>query len=288
MTCPKVSLLVLTWNEKDMLVNCLNSTRNINYPNYEVIVIDNGSTDGTSKMIREEFPNVQLVEIERNVGPTEGANFGIRHALKNMPDYIFFTTNDTILDRNILNELIKVAESDETIGIVGPTEYSMEYPDRIESAGGFIDWKHGSINHKKFINGLHEVDYLGFILIKHKLIEEIGLYNSKFFAYWEDTDLCTRAKKAGYKVLCVPKAKIWHKGSHTTKKSSGFCEYLITRNTFWFMKLHATRRDYLELLLYYMTFKFWFLSYIYLVNHGNRKEFFSFIRGVYDGISKGP
>lgn len=289
MSYPKIFLIILNWNGKEVLKECLESIEKIDYPNYEVIVVDNGSTDGSQKAIEEDFPYVHLIENDKNEGVAEGQNIGIRYALEKKTDYVFITNNDTTLDKNLLKELLKVAESDDKIGVVGPIVYWANDPERIQFAGAMINWEKGNCylleagEIEKEHQDVKEVDYVGSVFVSMDIIKKVGLYNSKYFAYWEDTDFCTRIKKEGYKVVYVPKAKIWHKGTYTIGKISGFYEYHMARNMFWFMKQHATRRQYLSFLLYFFGFQFWFTSGI-LLRGKNINVIISFFRGVVDGL----
>lgn len=289
---PKIFLIILNWNGKEVLKECLESIEKIDYPNYEVIVVDNGSTDGSQKMIKEIFSYVHLIENEKNEGVAEGQNIGIRYALKRGADYVFILNNDLTLDKNILKMLLKVIESDDKIGAVGPILYWADEPEKIQSTGGMINWKKGVAYHPnagetdKEQPIVREVDYVGLVFVSSGILEKIGLYDPKYFAYWEDTDFCTRVKEAGYKVISVSDAKVWHASEYTTGKISGFYEYHITRNRFWFMKQHATRRRYLSFLLYFFGFRFWFTGGIHLVYHRDINAFKSFLRGVRDGIKK--
>src|SRR5665647_323864 len=106
MYCPKISIIVLNMDGKEVLTECLNSIKEVDYPNYDVIVVDNGSSDGSQAFIRRAFPNVELIENKSNLGVPEGQNIGIRAALQAGADYVFSVNNDTIIDRNVLQELL--------------------------------------------------------------------------------------------------------------------------------------------------------------------------------------
>ena len=291
MNYPKVSIIILNWNGKEDTIECLESLRKLDYPNYDVIVVDNGSTDGSCEILKKNYPYVKLIENEKNLGVATGYNFGIYQA---RGEYILLLNNDTVVDGDLLKELVTVLESNPEIGIVGPTMYYYDDPKRIwVGGGGGIYWNKGKtslLRTNEIDNGefdeITEVDYIAgcALLTKRELFEEIGYMDTKYFAYWEETDWCVRACKAGYKVLYVPKAKIWHKISSTSKKISGFAEYHLTRNMFWFMRKHATRRQYLSFLLYFFGFQFWFTSGIYIVYHKDVRAFISFFRGVVDGL----
>ena len=286
-----VSIIILNWNGKEDTIECLESLRKLDYPNYEIIVVDNGSTDGSCEIFKKNYPYVKLIENEKNLGVAEGNNLGIYQA---KGEYILLLNNDIVVDRNLLNELLTVLESNPEIGIVGPTMYYYDDPKRIWfGGGGKICWNRGKTNilrSNEIDNGqfekITEVDYIVScaLLTKKELFKKIGYMDSKYFAYFDETDWCVRAHKAGYRVLYVPKAKIWHKISSTSKKISGFTEYYFTRNQFLFMKRHATRRQYLSFLLHFLGFQFWFKSGILMIYHRDVKSFISFLNGAIDGF----
>ena len=286
-----VSIIILNWNGKEDTIECLESLRKLDYPNYEIIVVDNGSTDGSCEILKKNYPYVKLIENKKNLGVAEGNNLGIYQA---KGEYILLLNNDIVVDRDLLKELLTVLESNPGIGIVGPTMYYYDDPKRIwVGGGGKIYWNKGEadiLRSNEIDNGqfdeITEVDYIAScaLLTKKELFEEIGYMDTKYFAYWDETDWCVRALKAGYKVLYVPKAKMWHKVSSTSKKISGFAEYYLTRNRFLFMKEHATRMQYLSFLLYFFGFEFWFTSGIYIVYHKDINAFISFFRSVMDGL----
>jgi GT2 family glycosyltransferase len=237
---------------------------------------------------------LSILRIERNRGFTGGNNIGIAYILKERKtDYILLLSNDTVVDKEFLSELVKVGESDERVGVVGPTVYFYSDQNRIQSAGVKLYWNKGVANILRLneiddgqFDAIIEVDYVAgcALLAKKELFEKIGYLNTDYFAYWEETEWCVRAHKAGYKVLYVPKAKIWHKRASTTKKTSGFYEYHMARNMFWFMKQHATRSQYLSFLLHFFGFEFWFTSGIHIIYHKNINVFIAFFRGVIDGL----
>ena len=341
---PRVTILLLNYNGWKDAIECLESVYKITYPNWELILVDNGSVDGSVSKIKEwaageiqvesklfeydaerkpieyieelfydeeearvkvskkekewdmllPHQKLSILRIEKNRGFTGGNNIGIEYILKEKEtDYILLLSNDTVVDREFLGELVRVAESDEKIGIVGPTVYCYSDQNRIQSAGVKLCWNKGQGNRLRSneiddgqFNEIVEVDYVSgcALLAKSGSFEKIGYLNPEYFAYVEEADWCIRAKKAGYGVLYVPKAKIWHKEQSTTRKTSGFVEYYYTRNRFWFMKQYATKSQFLIFLLYFFGFQFWFISAIHLIYHKNIGAFTSFCKGVIDGI----
>ncbi len=257
---PKVFVIILTYNGKDDTIECINSVKKIDYDNYEIIVVDNASTDGTVEELKKRFPEVKIIETGANLGYTGGNNTGVEYALKKGCDYIFILNNDTKVDKNLLNETVKTYEKGEKIGIVGIMELNYFKPEIIESVGGRIDWltvgRHargagerdkGQYNKEIDVNFVSGVGFL----ISRKVIEKEGLFDPLFVTYLDDTDLCARLSNKGYNLVVNPKAKIWHKVSNTTKNMSGYALYYITRNKYLFMKKNATRKDFWKFIRYY-------------------------------------
>jgi len=290
MHIPKIAIVILNMNGKEVLGGCLHSVQGLNYPHYDVIVVDNNSSDGSQAFVSDAFPSVHLIQNKNNEGVPEGLNIGIQAALQSGADYVFTVNNDTILDRNALRELSKTLEQDKTIGAAGPVLYSMTDEMTIENAGGKIDWKKGTVvlSNAGETDGLlpeiSDVDYISFFFADPRVLESVGLFDKKYFAYWEDTDLCFRLKKAGYRVVCVSAAKVWHKHSFTARKMEGFYEYQYTRNQFWFWKTHATKKHLISFLLSFFFFTFWQRSIVILLRNKNLKGFRASCKGVVDGL----
>ena len=138
---PKVSIIILNWNSLDDTVHCLESLEKITYPNYDIIVVDNGSKGNDAEILREKFKGyIHIIENDKNYGFPEGCNIGMRYALKNSaPDYILLLNNDTTVAPDFLAEMVKIAESDPLIGIAGPKIYFYHEPYKIQSVGLQID-----------------------------------------------------------------------------------------------------------------------------------------------------
>jgi len=305
---PKVSIIILNWNGLEDTIECLESLKKVIYRNYEVIVVDNASKGNDAQVLREKFGDyVYLIENEKNYGYTGGNNIGIRHATSNSsPDYFLLLNNDTVVAPDFLTEMVKVAESDPHIGLVGPKVFCYDFPSHFQSAGEKINMQKGEAVHigiKQIDTGQYdiqrEVDYLigCCILVKNWVTEKIGLFDESYFCYWDETDYCFRVGEAGYKVVYTPHAKIWHKWhpmlqpwyKRLGRKKRGtrppYYTYYITRNNFKFMKKHATRRQYHSFLVYFFGYRFWFTSGVCLIYHRDIRELLAFYRGVRDGLS---
>lgn len=243
MIIKNIYLIILNWNQKENTLETLDSLRKMTYPDYKIVVVDNNSTDGSQETIRINYPGIILIENKENLGYAEGNNTGIRYALVQGADYIFVLNNDILVDEGALLCLLEEMERDKSIGVAGPKVYFYTEKNMIQSAGGLI--------HKKF-NPLHigfkeldhgqfddprEIDYVSgcAMFIRRNVFEKNGLFDPDYFMYWEETDFCFRAKKAGFKIQIVPQAKIWHKGG---VDSTPLIAYYMTRNKLFFLKKH--------------------------------------------------
>jgi GT2 family glycosyltransferase len=242
---PKVALVILTWNGIADLMPCLASVRQLDYANLVVIVADNGSTDGTQAAVRAEYPEVMLVENGRNLGYAEGNNAAIRRALELDADYVMLLNNDTEVERAMLRELIAVGEANPDVGIVGPLIYYHADRQRIWSAGARIDWHLAEVillrKDELDAPGEHEPTQVPFIggcalCAKRAAIERVGLIDPRFFIYYEELDWCERMRRAGFRLLLVPRAKVWHKVSRAFGQASPTTTYYMTRNRLLFLQ----------------------------------------------------
>jgi GT2 family glycosyltransferase len=224
MKVPRVCIIVLNWNGKELLKDCLSSLFKLtDYPNYKVIVVDNGSTDGSVEYVKKNFPKADVLALDKNYGFPKGNNKGIKYALKKYkPKYILLLNNDTkIVQRDWLKKLIETAESDEKIGVVG---CKLLYPDKkIQFAGGSLF--HGHIGYREYDKGQYDkICRPEFItgacfLIKKSLIDSIGLLDETLGPlFYEDVDYCIRAKEKGFKVIYNGFIKLVHKESVSARK----------------------------------------------------------------------
>jgi len=241
---PKVFIIILNWNGRADTLECLESLKNNDYPNYQVVIIDNGSKDKFSILDSE----IKVIYNKENLGFSGGNNVGIKYALENNADYILLLNNDAIVSQDFLSKLVETGESNENIGLIGPKIYF--YPpvgeaggdkNKIWSAGGRINWLYNKgemIGHNQKDKGqynspkIQETEFLTgcCVLVKKQVIEKIGLMPEEYFLYYEDTDWSLKARENGFKSVFVPDAKIWHKGSQSSIADSPSYIYYHIRN----------------------------------------------------------
>ena len=289
----KVSVVILNWNRKDVLLEALKEVHALEYPVYEIIVVDNASTDGSVDAVKEEYPDVAIVQNDKNYGAIGGKNIGLRKAMASPVKYIYMVDNDIMVAKDSLTKLVEVAESKDTVGLVGAMMYDLSKPDIILSAGGTIDYTENvsrgrgdaQVDTGQF-DRVEQVDYLwgGALLARKQVLERVGLFDEEFIGYWfEDTDLSVRVRKAGYEILFCPFAKVWHKPHQTIEQFSFRKKYLATRNAVRFMKKHANGLQWMKYLFYAIGG----LPYAFvrdLLARRNVSGVWGKARGLFDGI----
>jgi len=244
-TFPSVFIVIVNWNGLNDTIECIKSILNISYEYFKIIVIDNGSDNDESIELAFKFPDVIAIRSETNLGFSGGNNLGIKYALKNEADYILLINNDTIVEKDFLDILVEVVVKNQSIGLAVPKINYYNNPSRIWYAGGYISKLRGAavtIGKGKLDNFYTENKYVTFatgccLLIDKKVINDVGLMDEKYFLYLEDADYCLRAVESGYKILCVPQSKIFHKiNSSTFQKYENLPLYYVTRNRLYFTK----------------------------------------------------
>lgn len=229
---PSVYCIVLAFGQnpdgraKRLLSETLDSLLGMDYPNFNIIVVDNGSTDGSQEMVRATYPQVALIENGRNLGFGEGNNVGIRRALDQGGQWVFLLNNDIVADAALLSGLMNVAVSDPTIGALCPKIYYHDEPEKFWYAGGRINYWTGIIAHRGIretdrgqYDTTHETDYLTgcAFLVRREALERVGVFDPVYSpAYGEDADLSTRIQRAGYKLIYAHEGKLWHKVSSSS------------------------------------------------------------------------
>lgn len=242
MNYPLVSIVVINYNGRNLLEQFLFSVANVNYPNYEVIVVDNASTDDSVEFLKNSYPQFKIIQADKNHGTAEGSNISAKYA---NGEYIFFISNDMELDKDILNYMIERMKNDPKIGIctckMRRITEEGEKLNIIDSVGGDLDIF--GFPSARGINAIDEgqYDYFtevffsfgGAMLIRKKVFEEAGGYDPAFFTLADDIDLSWRVRLLGYKVVVEPKAFLYHRVSATLGTGFGrsFKRFISEKNT---------------------------------------------------------
>jgi GT2 family glycosyltransferase len=231
---PLASIVVLNWNGKGMLRTCLQSLSNLTYPDYEIIVVDNASTDGSPEMVTREFPSAKVIVNEENLGFAAGCNVGIRVSKGKM---IALFNNDAIAEPAWLTKLVEAMTSCPEIGVASGITLLPPPGDFVWSAGQEIDpltgetWRLGYGNRLSSLNVVDDIDYLSgcALLLKRETMNRIGLLDEGFFLCGEDLDWNFSAKRAGYECKLVPGAIVWHMDSASRRKIPLTAHYYFVR-----------------------------------------------------------
>ena len=248
----KASIVIVNHNGADDTLECLDSLSKIDYPDYEIILADNASSDASFILnkIHKNFPAVKILALPRNLGFAGGNNAGIKAALDGGARCVLLLNNDTTVASDFLNQMVKAAESDKKIGVVGAKIYYFAEKTRIWYNGGVFSWINGGCHiqdgaidenpdDKEIINTEYATGCA--LLIKREVIEKIGLLCEDFFMYYEDIEWCLRGGEAGYKTVVAPAAHIWHKVSRSASKMGvPVIHYYNIRNALLLTKMHAS------------------------------------------------
>ena len=241
MIYPKVSIIILNWNGLEDTIKCLESLKKITYPNYEVIVVDNGSRGNDADVLEEKYKGyINLIKNKTNLGFAEGNNIAIRKVIEGKESkYVFLLNNDTAVEPDFLDKIVEFAEHPgNKIGMF--QSKILKYNNRkiIDSTGhkkylgvvfdrGVGQEDKGQFDKKRKIFGAMGAA----VLYKREMLQEIGLFDRNFFAYVEDVELDFRARKIGWKARFVPESIVYHKGGATSIQNPQLFNELSMRNT---------------------------------------------------------
>src|SRR5690606_2055638 len=225
-----ISIVIVTWNNEKDISECLESVFNQSYNNFQVILVDNNSTDNTVSIVSEKFPKVTVLKQDSNKYLAPANNIGIRYAIGNFnSEYVLVLNPDTKVESNLLEVLHKTISKDERIGAVGPKVnfYKNQNDGLINSVGlifdgfnkaydiGYMEEDKGQFDQEREVFGVTGTC----ILYRVKMLKEIGLYWERIKLYLDEIELFIRAQKKGWKVLYTPKTTVWHKYMQSVDKN---------------------------------------------------------------------
>lgn len=231
----KASVIIPTWNGKDLLKICLPSLKKQTYKDFEVLVLDNGSSDGTREYVRKNFPDFKLISLDKNIGFAAAVNIGIRDC---RGKYVILINNDTEVDKDCIKYLDQAADEHPEVGFIAAKILNFYKRDIIDNAGDYIDGGGhpntrgtGEKDGPKFSKpGYTFMVTGGGSLFKKSTIEKVGFFDEEYFVYMEDVDFCLRAQLQGIKGWYQPKALIYHIRMATSSRNPALFQYLTFRN----------------------------------------------------------
>ncbi|MDY6986991.1 MAG: glycosyltransferase family 2 protein [Thermodesulfobacteriota bacterium] len=248
---PLVSVIIVTWNKKGDVIRLLEQLKEINYPgdNYDIIVVDNSSSDNTVHVIEADYPWVRLIKNPQNLGGAGGFNTGMRWVLENRSEskYMWLLDNDVMVDGNALKELVAVMESSPEAAMCGSKVMNIAKPSEIIEAGAFLDFVSGKTRSHRPRNdadSVHQVDYVAAcsLLVRTESVRQIGMLQEDLFIYWDDMEWGARFNASGQKVLACCASVVYHPswGERTADNSAEWRNYYRTRNRLWFFSNYTT------------------------------------------------
>ncbi len=248
---PSVTVIVLNWNMPEATRRCLQAFKRQDYPKMRMLLVDNGSEKPL------EMDGVETLNLPENRGYTGGNNAGLQKALSTDTDAVVIVNNDTVPHRKMIARLAEAAESDPGIGIVGARNFYLKEPRKEWFWGGYFDLCKGEVKSVYPDDNTalcREFDYVAgsCLYVKKEVFESVGLLDDRFFLYFEETEFCLRARKAGWKVVAARDAKLWHDVSLTVKELNNFNLYMYSRNRPLIVRTHATGIQFARFMIHYL------------------------------------
>lgn len=262
---PLVSIVIVTYNNKQFIKRCLKSLLATNYPNFEIIVVDNGSKDGTSECVEQmakSNSHIRIIKNSKNVGHAEGCNIGVKNS---KGEIVAFIDSDTSFEPDWLDKVVKVLNTHPSVGVIQSILISMRDKTKIDGSGGVIDycgieqprplvWKG-----KENVKCIADIFYAksAAMIARKKLIHDVGFFDPTFFVYGDDADICWRIRLRGYDIALVLDSVVYHAGGGTMgQKLSPFSAFHWRKNHITtFLKNYEVKNvlKYLTLYLVFLT-----------------------------------
>ena len=245
---PNLLVLLVNYRRAEDTLACIASLKKSSCTDFEILVVDNGSHDGSVETLRARYPGIPLIVHEENRGFVGGNNAGLRRAREEGYAHVLLLNNDTVVDPLALDALVRTARENVDAGLVGAKIYYHVPPDRLWFAGGILHPRTAAVSHRGMNEpdtGLYDVagtcDFVTgcCLLIRRDVLEKVGLLDDDFFAYYEDCDYALRAREAGFRVYYQPAAKLWHKVSSTARWDSPVYHYYTSRNRLLLIRKHV-------------------------------------------------
>lgn len=262
----KICVIILNFNGLKDTLECLDSLKKVQHDNFSILVADNGSKDGSLNVIKTHYPEVLLLDNLENLGYAEGNNRAIKHCLDHF-EALLILNNDTVVAPTILTAFEKQIETNPA-SVLGAKIYQHKNQNIFDHLGGF--WNSARVDFDLFGSHLPddgisfeepiELDYVcGCALFaKVEIFKKIGFFDARFFLFWEESDFCFRAKRAGYKIRLCPQAKLWHKVSASFTGGKPHTTYYWWRNRLLWLEKNVSRKEFFQILfltIFPQTFK---------------------------------
>ena len=240
----RVAVIVLNWNGGAATAECVDAVGKLDYRDHSLVVVDNGSTDGSVATLHARFPGLRILETGENLGFAGGMNFALRQLMHEQePDLVWLLNNDARPDTEALTALVGLAEREPDVGAVGSVLLEEREPGSVQAwGGGRVNFWTGLPHHHRNPVPRDEVDYLvgASLCLRWRAARELGFLDDRFFLYWEDTDLSFRLRAAGWKLAVAEDSFVHHQGNGSLALQSLGWDREFTASSVIFFKRHAT------------------------------------------------
>lgn len=277
---PSVYIVLVNYNCAQETIECVQSLLQLDYHNYHVLVVDNGSTEQADLEGKIDYPAVTYVKCSDNLGFAGANNVGIKMALEAGAEAIWMLNNDTTVTAESLGSMVTALYRDKRTGMVCPKIMYYDNPDTIWFAGGKLSWYKGNTEHigqfqSKHIQQPDEMN-VNFgtgcsLLIKREVFDRVGMLTDDYFLYFEDTDFCCRVLKAGYDIKYMSKIEIYHKVSASTS-TNGIKVYYMTRNNLLFMWRNVNKIVFFVFILFFIRRNQTYIKHLFSAKTPKAKE----------------
>ncbi|MBY5951764.1 glycosyltransferase family 2 protein [Algoriphagus sp. NF] len=290
---PSVAIILINWNGLEFTRACLSSLEKVDFPDFQVILVDNDSKKPEGQVLKKEFPKLVLLENEQNLGFAGGNNVGIRKALEMGFSHIMLLNNDTLVEPDFLGKMMLAFSKNPKLGLLQPMICFLDEPEKIWSAGGkFISLlgRAKTLGDRKTLKNYQpfskKLDWATgcCMLFTREAILQSGLLNEQYFAYFEDVEWSLRIRNQGFEIGLVPEAKIYHEAGGSSKKShsegtlSARVFYYHVRNQFFLLR---SQKAGLGFLYHLGRFKLWIF---YFLLRGRFRKLKAVAKGIKDGL----
>lgn len=291
----RVAAIVVNYNGKEVTLQAVESLRQMTYPAFDLVVLDNASTDGSPEALAAAYPDLKQLKVEVNRGSSSGYAAGFRWAFENGYDYALLLNNDIEVEPDMLDRLVEVAERDPGIGVTGPKCYFHGDRQRLWSAGGKLRFRE-SITHERGYGEIDrgqydrdaEVDYVNgcAILIKREAAEAAGSWDPLFFICVDDADFCTRVKRKGFRCVYAHRAVLYHMVAYTTGGYSPGRNFQFGRSSTLYVRRYGRPWNWLTFLGF--SFAAFVVAYLRELRKGNQAAAVAKIQGLREGLRTDP
>lgn len=297
----RTAIILLNWNSYEHTANCIASLQNVTPANFDVIVVDNGSSDGSGTMLKQNFAHIKYIQAPTNLGFAGGNNKGFEYAIAHGYEYSLMLNNDTFVEPNFLELLTNYMDAHKNVGAIQPKIFFNNNRQKIWNGGSyFLSWL-GWTYSKNYMrtagpaqNNFAEVDWITgcALLVRTSIVQQIGALNDHFFIYYEDVDFSFRIRQAGYKLIFHPQSVIYHIAGMANKAkvkgkegyANPYVHYLNFRNHIWVLRTYTKWYQWPTTFITLIAYSFAIM--LYFVVRWRITKLAMMLKGIYHGFTK--